>query len=162
MKKIFPYILLNILVSAVTMLAVILIWNAFHPDLKPISNNANYTLLKTPEINSASLLPLDDKTVVIDFVFMPAEIDYEKITVKSVSAVPVDLTGWLLKDEQGKQYTFPALTIYPNGAVDIYSRAGVNSAVELYWNSDQAVWRKGEIATLLDTAGNVRSTLIIP
>lgn len=160
MKKIFPYLLINVAVSAITMLVVILIWNAFHPSpLAAVDGNAVpiTTGQETPD------LPLlTQKTIEIQSVFMPGEANYEKISLKNVGDEPVDMTDWILINSDKEKFTFPALTIYPNGAVDVYSNAGVNTAVELFWNAPGAVWKSGGKAILLDSDGQERSRYLIP
>jgi hypothetical protein len=160
-KKMIPYLLLNIAISAVTMLAVILIWNALHPSMVDTKNlNA---LISTPaQTKAADLPPLDQKTIEIQSVFLPGDLEDEKINLKNVGSSPIDLAGWGLSNSQGDQYVLPALTLYPNGAVDIYSKAGINTAVELYANSAQAFWKSGETAVLTDSAGNERSRYSVP
>ncbi len=158
MKKIFPYLLINIAVSAVTMLAVILIWNALHPSpLAAVDGNA--VPITT---GSTKLPPLSQKTIEIQSVYMPGELNYEKISLKNVGDLPVDMTGWSLSNGSKNKFTFPALTIYPNGAVDVYSIAGVNTAVELFWNAPEAVWKTGGKAILIDSDGQERSRYLIP
>ena len=161
LKKLFPYLLLNIVVSALAMLAVLLVWNSLHPKPEfidaPLSSEAS-----SPAVDPSTLPSLDVKTVEIQNIFLPGEFGYEKLSLKNVSADPVDLTGWRVSNSKGESFTFPSLTLYPNGAVDVYSSAGVNTAVALYWNHDQAVWPSGETASLIDSAGNIRSTYPVP
>lgn len=158
MKKLFPYLLINIAVSAITMLIVILIWNAFHPS--PLAAVKGTEIPITTA--GTELPPLSKKTIEIQSVFMPGETNYEKISLKNVGDVPIDMTGWTLNNNSKAKFTFPTLTIYPNGAVDIYSSAGINTAVELFWNAPSAVWKSGEEAILLDSTGQVRSRYLIP
>jgi hypothetical protein len=160
MKKILPYLLLNVAVSALTMLGVILIWNAFHP-----SPNQSDSLISQDSLTTStpiSLPSLSKKTVEIQSVFMPGEKEYEKISLKNVSDEPVNLTGWKVINSHDLEFTFPTLTLYPNGALDIYSKAGANSAVELYWNAPGTLWKSGEKAVLQDSAGQERSSYTIP
>lgn len=161
MKKILPYLLLNIAVSAITMLGVILIWNAFHP--RPEVKNGQGGLTTAPTEDAVSILPAaGEKSVEIQSVFLPGELNYEKIALKNVSDSPVDLTGWSLTNEGGDKFVFPTLTLYPDGAVEVYSGVGINTAVELYWNAPDAVWKSGTRALLLDSAGAERSQYLIP
>lgn len=161
LKKLFPYLVLNVVVSALAMLAVLLIWNSLHP--KPEFIEAPISSDSDPSAPvSSTVPPLEEKTVEIQSIFLPGEYGYEKLSLKNVSADPVELTGWRVTNSKGDSFTFPALTLYPNGAVDVYSSAGINTAVALYWNHDQAVWLTGETASLLDSAGNVRSTYSVP
>jgi hypothetical protein len=158
MKKILPYLLINIVVSAITMLAVILIWNAFHPS--PLATVSGDEIAITT--GSTELPPLTQKTIEIQSVYMPGEVNYEKISLKNVGQVPIDMTDWMLSNGSKVKFTFPALTIYPNGAVDIYSIAGFNTAVELFWNAPEAVWKPGGKAVLFDSNGQERSRYAIP
>lgn len=162
LKKLFPYLVLNVIVSALTMLAVLLVWNALHP--KPEFSETSLLLSSTQQAASAigTLPPLDEETVEIQTIFLPGEVGYEKLSLKNVSNQPVDLIGWRVSNSKGETFTFPGLTLYPGGAVDLYSSAGINTAVALYWNHDQAVWTAGETASLIDSAGNVRSTYPVP
>jgi hypothetical protein len=160
-KKVFPYLLLNILVSAVTMLAVILIWNAFHPSVNA-TDRPNGLTTGPVKTSVADLPPLDQKTVEIQSVFMPSELNYEKLSLKNTGTDPIDLSGWSLTNAQGEKFIFPTLTLYPNGGVDIYSKAGVNTAVELFWNGTHSFWKSGETAVLSDSAGDERSSYLIP
>jgi hypothetical protein len=160
-KKLLPYLLLNIAVSAVTMLAVILIWNAFHPVVKS-TVGLDGLLTGAGEATLAALPPLDQKTVEIQSVFMPGEVDYEKVSLKNIGGEAVNLSGWSVNNSEGEQLILPALILYPDGAVDVYSRAGINTAVELYWNASEAIWRVGDTAILLDSAGDERSQFLIP
>lgn len=161
MKKILPFLLINVAVSALTMLAVILIWNAFHPSPLQKSVKSEASVTETAKVG-ASLPSLDQKTVEIQSVFMPGEMGYEKINLKNTGKQPVDLTGWRLENEKGDQYLFPGLTLFPEGAISVYSQAGANTPVELYWNASTAVWKSGSEAVLLDSAGQERSRYLIP
>jgi hypothetical protein len=161
LKKILPYLLLNIAVSAITTLAVILIWNAAHP---PVASTTSLDglLSSTAQPTAIVLPPLDEKTIEIQSVFLPGELNYEKISLKNVGADPINLVNWTLSNSEGDDLVLPELTLYPNGAVDVYSRAGINTAVELFWNASHAIWRPGGTAVLLDSAGEERSSYLTP
>jgi micrococcal nuclease len=140
------------------MLTVILIWNAFHPSPLAVVNGNEIPITT----GSTQLPPLSKKTIEIQSVYMPGEMDYEKINLKNVGDIPIDISGWTLSNASKEKFTFPSLTIYPNGAVDVYSAPGVNSAVELFWNAPAAVWKSGEEAVLLDNTAQERSRYLIP
>ena len=158
MKKIFPYLIINVAVSAITMLVVIVIWNALHPS--PLADASGKEIAITT--GNTQLPPLTQKTIEIQSVFLPGEFNYEKISLKNVGDDPVDMTDWVLSNGSNDKFTFPSLTIYPNGAVDVYSIAGVNTAVELFWSAPDAIWKPGGKAILFDSKGQERSRYIIP
>ncbi len=76
--------------------------------------------------------------------------------------VTLSLAGWRLRDQDGFTYTFPQITLYGSGAVNVYSGAGVDTVVALYWNAGQAVWRSGETATLIDQDGYIQAIYLVP
>ena len=160
-RKILPYLLLNVAISAATMLIVILIWNATHP-AAVFTGNMDELLATSSPAEQVELPPLDQKSIEIVSVFLPGEVNYEKISLKNVSKNPLDLSGWVLLNEEGDQFTFPELTLYPEGAVDVYSKAGVNTAVELFWKASHAIWHSGGNAVLQDSESQERFRYAIP
>jgi LysM repeat protein len=78
------------------------------------------------------------------------------------SGGPVDLAGWTLRDETGRLYTFPALTLFEGGAVNVHTRAGQDTVIDLYWSQTEAVWSSGELVLLADPNGNLSARFTIP
>ena len=156
MKKFFPYLLLNIVVSALTMLSVLLIWNVSHPISSAVLEEDALSILATPDKTVQPLPAMNARTVEITAIFMPGDIEFEKLTIHCTADSPINLEGWSITDGQGNKYIFPSLMIFPDGAVDLFSHSGINSAVELFWNSSDAIWSSGEIAILRDYEGNTR------
>ena len=76
--------------------------------------------------------------------------------------VTLSLAGWRLRDQDGFTYTFPQITLYGSGAVNVYSGAGVDTVVALYWNAGEPVWRSGETATLIDQDGFIQAIYLVP
>ena len=75
------------------------------------------------------------------------------------------MVGWQLEDGDGNVYVFPeqpALTLYQDGRVQVYSKSGDDTAIEVYWDRDRAAFRSGETIRLLDMDGNVRAEYTIP
>jgi hypothetical protein len=71
------------------------------------------------------------------------------------------MLGWTLDDGHGTTYVFPALNLY-QGAVRVYSRVGDDTAIDLFWDLDHALWSPGSTITLRDAAGTIQSTFTIP
>ena len=83
----------------------------------------------------------------------------EWVQVVNRGAVPIDLSGWSLKDESASnRYAFPSRFLLGAGdTVTIRSGCGTDSKTDLHWcRSGSAVWNNGgDTAFLLDPAGNV-------
>jgi hypothetical protein len=106
--------------------------------------------------------PVNSGQVEIVAVFGAGDLPSERVQIRGLGEGTLSLTSWLLQDEDGNEYTFPKITLFGSGAVDVYSAAGVDTVVALYWNSGQAIWESGETATLIDRSGNIQATYTVP
>jgi len=103
--------------------------------------------------------------VTIDSVIGVGDLQSERILLKHLGDGEISLVGWKILDEDGNTFTFPEfpeLILYKAGAVNVLTRAGSNTVVDLYWGLTEAVWRSGETVTLQDDQGRVRDTYLIP
>ncbi len=72
------------------------------------------------------------------------------------------MSGWILKDESSSnRYRFPSgFTLDGDAPVRVYTGCGADTATDLFWCSDGAVWNnKGDTAFLLDSNGNIVDAL---
>ncbi len=66
----------------------------------------------------------------------------------------VDIAGWTISDDSGHTYRVPSgVSMKPGTTLTLYSGAGSNSATELYWGSDSAVWNNGGDTIIVRNAG---------
>ena len=76
---------------------------------------------------------------------------------------PVDLTGWILKDESSShRFAFPAgFQLGAGSRVTVFTGCGTDTAAELFWcQSGSAVWNNGgDTGFLLDPSGNIVTAL---
>lgn len=86
----------------------------------------------------------------------------EHLQIQSVSPEALSLEGWRLETNDGLTYIFPKITLFEYGAVDLYTRAGINSVVALYWGRSTPVFQPGDQAVIYDGEGQVRATYSIP
>ncbi|MGZ8916277.1 MAG: lamin tail domain-containing protein, partial [Methylobacter sp.] len=81
----------------------------------------------------------------------------EQVILRSISASPLDLTGWIIRDLARHTFQFPdGFILQPGATVTIYSRAGLNDSANLYWGRTQPVWNnRGDALVLRDAQGNI-------
>jgi len=83
----------------------------------------------------------------------------EWVEIENRGSGPVDLTGWMLKDESAShRYTFPdGFTLGRGATVTVYTGCGDDTADEVYWcETGSAVWNNsGDTAFLSDPSGNI-------
>jgi LysM repeat protein len=100
--------------------------------------------------------------MVIDTVIGAGNLDSERVLLKRTGSGELALAGWRLEDEDGHVYTFPQITLYQGGAVNVNTRLGQDTVVDLYWGLNDPVWQAGETVTLYDAEGVSRATFTIP
>jgi hypothetical protein len=169
-SRILFYILLNILISAATTLTVLLIWQAVHPMPQSTAPLPDQTDLNTNNATSANEVAENSTTefmqenidVTIRTVVGAGNLEMEYVEITNQSEGAVDLTNWQLMNDQGDSFTFPALILNEDGAIEVHSKSGNNTVIELYWQADTPLWQSGETVTLLDAAGETQATYLIP
>ncbi len=164
-KKTFPFILLNIVVSAATLLAVLYFWQ----QKNPLPNTEPTQPIITPiqgdqpaSLTTPTTQILEDRLLRIEGVFGVGDIQVEYILLRNASDSAVDLAGWRIIAGGGRNYRFPNLTLYPQGAVNIYSGPGSDTVTELHWNSDAPLWASDDQLTLFDSQGNEHTQFTVP
>ena len=170
-SRLWLYIIINILVSAATMLIVLLVWEWLHPspDIAPLSTPIEGQVQGNNQSNSnlpaatPSIQLIDDNfQMTIRKVVGAGNLEMEYVEILNESEGAIDLTGWELKDENGNSFTFPTMILESGGALTIHSKAGQDTVIELYWQSDSPIWQSGESVQLLDQDGNLTATYSIP
>jgi len=152
------YLLLNVLVSA-CVTGGMLFWYdrnyraVSEPALQQIS--ANGETVPTADLQT-------DIPVKISSIVGAGTVSAEIAVVKFEGEGQLNLAGWQLKDDDGNAFTFPQLTLYPNGAVQVHTIAGTDSVIDLYWGLRDSVWQAGEDAKLFDPQGKLRSVYLVP
>lgn len=69
----------------------------------------------------------------------------------------IDLSGYMLKDDDGTQFSFPTGFYLFNGqTITIYTGSGESTQSALFWESTTPIWNNEEDTTyLLDDSGNI-------
>ena len=104
-------------------------------------------------------------TVIIDSVVGAGDLGTERVLLKHRGEGELSLVGWRLEVESGEIFIFPQfpqMTLFGGGAVNVYTKAGVDTVVDIYWGLENALWTSGATVTLRDTLGNIRDTYSVP
>lgn len=104
-------------------------------------------------------------SAIIDSVIGAGDLETEHVLLKQCGIGELSLVGWRLHDAEGNEFVFPQfpqLTLYRGGAVNVYSKKGNDTVVDLFWGLDSPVWESGETVVLVDARGNVRATYVVP
>jgi hypothetical protein len=150
-KRLGVYLLINVVVSALTTLLVLTIW-------------ARITLQNPSSAldGEANLANTNSGQLEITGVIGAGDVANERVVITHVGTQDVSLSGWRLRDEDGNEYRFPALVLHPNAKVDIYTGQGEDTASRLYWRRQLAVWASGERVLLLDSGSRTQADYVVP
>jgi competence protein ComEC len=156
-RRLFYYVLLNIFVSAAVTGAILFFYDRSH-------RTAPAALLAapTPTGSTAAGPAAGEVKAGIVSVIGAGMTASEIVVVQNDGTGSLVLTGWTLKDSQGNTYTFPQLTLYPGGTLQVHTAAGQDTAVDLYWGRSGPAWSPGELAALYDAGGVARAFYRIP
>lgn len=158
-KRVLPYLLLNVLVSALTTLLVLWVWDRAQSKSAAVPNQQQPVIASLPA-TSPPLPPLDQPVIEIENVFGAGDVKNEVVRLKRIGEGDLWLNGWKLMDENRNVYTFGSLN-FITGTLEIYTRTGTDTPTTLYWNQAQSVWSIGETVLLVDSAGNLRAQYTI-
>ena len=154
------YLLLNVFVSA-CVTSAILYWY-----------DRNYRSVALPQVNvagatlgpsgAASAATAMQGTVQIVSVIGAGVLNVEAVVVQYKGEGELDLTGWHLRDRAGHSFTFPPFQLFKNGAVQVHTASGTNTAIDLYWGEGQAVWQSGQSVLLTTPEGEAQDSYPVP
>lgn len=159
-RQLILYLLLNVFVSA-CVTSGILFWydRNYRASLAP----AGQGIVPNGAANPAQTISPQDKIPVqIESIVGAGTLSVETAVIHYNGSGQLNLAGWQLKDEDGNAFTFPQLTLYQNGSVQVHTAAGTNTVIDLYWGAPEAVWSSGENARLYDPQGNLRAFYRVP
>ena len=164
-KRLGSYLLLNVIVSAVTVLVVLwLFGDRFQPAV-PVDSLPAEAISQNGEVaqpeEAATSSNLSGQLEIASVVGA-SDLENEHVLIRHVGDQELSLENWQLQDAQGNTFLFPALTMFNGGAVTVFTRPGANTVVELYWGLDVPIWEEGEQASLLDPDGTVQATFTVP
>lgn len=159
-RKLIQYLLLNALVSAIVTGGMLFWYDRNYRAVIQPSVVQTTPITNLPSSSSTELQT--DIPVKISSVVGAGTMESEIVVVKFEGEGELNLASWQLKDENGNTFTFPNITLYPNGAVQIHTNSGTDSVIDLYWGIGDAVWSSGENAKLFDSQGNLRAVYRVP
>lgn len=167
-RKLFLYIILNIVVTVSVFFIMVNWWeNKYLNDIPP-TPQSNSVAQTTPTATlSPFILDLPSGAEVEDMleivmVVGAGDLNNEHVQIKNTGAETVSLLGWTLTTKNNQSYQFPAIKLYPNSEIRLYTKIGTNTVYQLYKGSQEAQWHPQDTLTLADPAGIPQATYLIP
>jgi len=128
------------------------------------SSTPRPTATQTPRITHTATPTkiLQEAQVVIDTVIGAGVLENERVRLLRTGDGELSMAGWRIEDGLGNVYIFPQLTLYKDGAINLNTRSGQNTVVDLYWGLTSPVWKPGKAVSLYDSHNDLRATYAVP
>lgn len=124
-----------------------------------VARPATPTPLPGPTVAAVATTQPGVAPIIIEAIFGAGNVGEEHVRLVNRGAEGVALEGWMLRDADGHDFTFPNLFLWRNGTVSVHTGSGQNTATDLYWGLDVPVWdRADDTISLLDATGEVIAT----
>jgi hypothetical protein len=170
-KKLTFYVVLNIVVSAVTILAVLFLWE--NTRLKNILFDMPEQAAEQSISSSSGETSQDISNLLIKISEVGGignlATEYIRLTQPgTATGDTISLQDWRIKDENNNEYSIleqsglASLELHSQGAVNIYTKEGSSNPIELYLGLSDSIWQPGETVTLIDPQGEIHDTYLIP
>ena len=170
-KKLLIYIVINIVVSVITIIAVwFLLENTrlkqvlFNSDSEPAAVTSPEGVSTTEKLTGDLLIEIGEVGGVGNLAT-----EYLRLVRSGTeSEDTISLQGWRIRDENNlnfnilEQSGLASLELHSQGAVNIYTKAGSSNPIELYLGLSDPIWEPGETISLIDPQGEVHDTYLIP
>lgn len=165
-KRILPFLILNIILSASATLVVLYLWGGNTQQQTGESiPTLSAVLLPTSPPAGANQPPVEtasaEKRIQIQDVQGPGDLNNEMVMLSRLGEGDLRLSGWRLQDQAGHTFTFPELVLNKGGSVRVYTRTGQNSVLNLFWGLNEVIWKPGVTVILLDAQGNQQATFLV-
>jgi len=148
-KRLIVYLVINVIVSALTTLLVLALWTRF-------------TLGNVPDFGVTASTDITASQLTINTVIGAGDLENERVIIEHIGIEDVSLTGWRLRNESGAEYRFPALVLHSGAEVSVFSRVGDDSANSLFWDRQVSMWKSGEEVSLIDPGSRIQATYTVP
>ncbi|MGB2965495.1 MAG: lamin tail domain-containing protein [Anaerolineales bacterium] len=170
-KKLTFYVVLNVVVSAVTILAVLYLWENTRLKNLLIDGSGPAAEISRSDSSGDPVEETSNLKIEIGEVGGVGNLatEYIRLTRPGTDAEDtISLKDWQIKDEDNHKYSIleqsglASLELHSQGAVNIYTKAGDSNPIELYLGLSDPIWQPGETVTLLDPQGEIHDTYLIP
>jgi LysM repeat protein len=120
------------------------------------------TSIQGPTLTSTPTAILEPAQVVIDTVIGVGVFENEHVVLRRTGDGELSLVGWRLTDGKDYEYIFPELTLFKDGAINLNTRTGQDTVVDLFWGLTSSIWSPGEVIFIYDPQNNLRATYTLP
>ncbi|MDZ7844690.1 MAG: lamin tail domain-containing protein [Anaerolineales bacterium] len=173
-KRLVVYLLLNVIVTGLTMLTILYLWDT--TQIKDLMYSSLDGTAKDQPVQISTTAAGEDagagtREIEIKEIGGVGNLSTEYVLLKrgeDDTQETISLQNWVLRDEDGHEFSIlsqsgiNSLELHPKGAVYVYTKSGESNPIELYLGLSDPLWNPGETVTLINPNGQVHDTHLIP
>lgn len=107
---------------------------------------------RPPTSTPLGIVPVSPTQLEVVRIINPGDITTEGLELRNASGTLIEIGGWTLRDSDGNTFTFPALQLFESRRVIVYTRAGENTALALFWGLTKPVWARADQEIIITDA----------
>jgi LysM repeat protein len=127
-----------------------------------VTPRPSVTSTQGPTATVAPTQPGQEAQLVIQTVIGTGVLANEHVVLQRTGDGELSLAGWRVEDGAGNAFIFPELTLYKGVSINLNTRQGEDSVLDLFWELNYTVWKSGKTVLLYDAQNHLRSSYTIP
>jgi hypothetical protein len=120
------------------------------------------TATKKPGFTPTQTVTGQASQMVIYSVIGAGVLESEHVVLMHSGDGELSMAGWRIEDGNGNVYTFPQLTLYKGGSINLNTRSGEDTVMDLFWGLPTAIWDSGKTVYLYDSQHELRAVYSVP
>jgi LysM repeat protein len=120
------------------------------------------TATQKPNATATATEAGQEPRIIIAAIIGAGDLETERVQLLRTGNGELSLDGWRLEDGKGNVYIFPDLTLFTGGAINLNTRSGQDTVLDLFWGLAGPIWQSGKTVSLYDTQDVLRASYVIP
>jgi LysM repeat protein len=120
------------------------------------------TATQKPAFTATQTVTGQAPQMVIYSVIGAGVLENEHVVLMHSGEGELSLAGWHIEDGSGNVYIFPQLTLYKGGSINLNTRSGEDTVMDLFWDLTTPIWASGKTVYLYDAQHELRAVYSVP
>jgi LysM repeat protein len=126
------------------------------------THHPSATATQKPITTATTTAVGQDPQMIISAVIGAGDLETERVQLLRTGIGELSLDGWRLEDGNGSAYAFPDLTLFTGSAINLNTRSGQDTVLDLFWGLAAPIWHSGKVVSLYDAQDVLRASFVIP
>ncbi len=120
------------------------------------------TATQGPHTTATATAMGQEPQMAIAAVIGAGDLETEHVQLLRTGDGELSLNGWRLEDGKGNVYNFPDLTLFNGRTINLNTRSGQDTVIDLFWGLASPIWQPGKVVSLYDDQNVLRASYVAP